>query len=96
MLGLIAIAIVNCNIVHKAYHQSKSTRLLTHVKFIKHLHKELCQLQEADMYEANTFGQKSAAAAVEALNTASCIHIAELLDLWRDEETQLKRSRRAC
>ncbi|POM69891.1 LOW QUALITY PROTEIN: Hypothetical protein PHPALM_13792 [Phytophthora palmivora] len=38
VLGLIDLVIVNGYIVHKAYHKQKSSRPLTHVKYMKKLH----------------------------------------------------------
>ncbi|GMF55931.1 unnamed protein product [Phytophthora fragariaefolia] len=41
--GLIDLAIVNGYIVHKAYHKNMMSRPLTHVKYMKKLHLQLCQ-----------------------------------------------------
>ncbi|POM64301.1 Hypothetical protein PHPALM_20194 [Phytophthora palmivora] len=56
VLGLIDLAIVNGYIVHKAYHKNKASHPLTHVKYMKKLHMQLCSLKASDMYEDNTFG----------------------------------------
>ncbi|KAK1938154.1 hypothetical protein P3T76_009304 [Phytophthora citrophthora] len=56
VLGLIDVAIVNSYIVHKAFHKNKTSSPLSHVKYLKKLHMQLCSLVPADMYEANTFG----------------------------------------
>ncbi|OWZ03508.1 hypothetical protein PHMEG_00024753 [Phytophthora megakarya] len=61
-LGLIDMAIVNSYIVHKAYHKTKATRPLKHVKFMKKLQLQLTQLQESDIYEGDTFGDAEATA----------------------------------
>ncbi|ETL32574.1 hypothetical protein L916_14868 [Phytophthora nicotianae] len=55
-LGLIDLTIVSGYIVHKAFHKNKQSRLLTHAKYMKKLHIQLCRLQATDMYESNTFG----------------------------------------
>ncbi|GMF44964.1 unnamed protein product [Phytophthora fragariaefolia] len=49
VLGLIDLAIVNGYIVHKAYHNDKMSRLLTHVKYMKKLHLQLYQVQASDI-----------------------------------------------
>ncbi|GMF24284.1 unnamed protein product [Phytophthora fragariaefolia] len=60
VFGLIDLAIVNGYIVHKAYHKNKMSRSLTHVKYMKKLHLQLCQVQASDMYEGNCFGTQEA------------------------------------
>ncbi|GMF35153.1 unnamed protein product [Phytophthora fragariaefolia] len=100
VLGLIDLAIVNGYIVHKAYHKNKTSHPMTHVKYMKKLHLQLCQLQPTDMYEGNTFGTQPARArdAPEPLPTGSSqsTHAPQHLDVWRDQTTQPKRRQRAC
>ncbi|GMF44198.1 unnamed protein product [Phytophthora fragariaefolia] len=55
-LGLIDLVIVNNYVVHKAYYQNKQSRHLSHFKFMKKLHLQLCRVQASDMYEGNAFG----------------------------------------
>ncbi|ETL85035.1 hypothetical protein L917_15298, partial [Phytophthora nicotianae] len=70
VLGLIDIAIVNSYIVHKAYHKDKTSKPLTHVKFMKRLHLQLTQLPEADMFDGNTFVRGSRSPGAKPHTTA--------------------------
>uniref|UniRef100_H3H5X0 PiggyBac transposable element-derived protein domain-containing protein n=1 Tax=Phytophthora ramorum TaxID=164328 RepID=H3H5X0_PHYRM len=100
-LGLIDIAIVNGYIVHKAFYKHKRERHLTHVKYLKRLHLQLSRLQETDMYEGNTFGSSEMPPpASSASRTASPgsqpNHTPQLIDEWRNLDTQPKRRQRTC
>ncbi|POM69800.1 Hypothetical protein PHPALM_13889 [Phytophthora palmivora] len=98
VLGLIDLAIVNGYIVHKAYHKQKSSRPLTHVKYMKKLHLQLSQLQASDMYEGNTFGthESSQGASIPGSGGRQTTHAVHQLDEWRNTTTQPKRRQRAC
>eukprot|EP00644_Phytophthora_capsici_P000709 jgi/Phyca11/109104/e_gw1.16.609.1 len=94
-------AIVNGYIVHKAYHKTKESRPLTHVKYMIKLHLQLSQLQATDMYEGNTFGTQLPASLpnYEPLPIGAAQqteHMALQSDEWRNEGTQAKRRQRAC
>eukprot|EP00644_Phytophthora_capsici_P005686 jgi/Phyca11/97698/e_gw1.2.1118.1 len=100
-LGLIDLAIVNGYIVHKAFHKNKQSRPLTHVKYMKKLHLQLCRLQATDMYESNTFGTqppqaRPAYVPVPVGANQSIAHAARQVDTWRNEGTQSKRRQRTC
>lgn len=98
VLGLIDIAIVNGYIVHKTYHRHKQSQPLSHVKYMKTLHLQLCQLVDSDMYEGNTFGTEippPPSSVPEPLNaeTARGAHTLKQSEEWRNEDTQKKRRR---
>eukprot|EP00644_Phytophthora_capsici_P009724 jgi/Phyca11/118001/e_gw1.35.144.1 len=101
VLGLIDLAIVNGYIVHKAYHKTKTSRPLSHVKFMKKLHLQLCNLAAPDMYEENTFGTERPPEnpTYEPISTGgsqTTRHTARQVDEWRNADTQAKRRQRAC
>lgn len=100
-LGLIDLAIVNSYIVHKAYYQNKQSRHLSHVKFMKKLHLQLCRVHGSDIYEGNTFGtaQPAPPPAYEPIPVGSneaTSHTTRQVDEWRNEGTQAKRRQRTC
>ncbi|OWY93187.1 hypothetical protein PHMEG_00037506 [Phytophthora megakarya] len=92
-LGRIDMAIVNSYFVHKAYHETKATRPLKHVKSMKKLHLQLTQLQESDMYEGNRFCDAEAISTSGPLPCQGTTHVTELVDEWRNQNTQPKRRR---
>ncbi|GMF19799.1 unnamed protein product [Phytophthora fragariaefolia] len=47
-LGLVDLAIINSYIIYNAVRTAADLPKLSHVKFLKHLHLELCQLQDED------------------------------------------------
>ncbi|GMF56109.1 unnamed protein product [Phytophthora fragariaefolia] len=99
VLGLIDMAIVNGYIMHKAYYKNKTTRPLSHVKYMKKLHMQLCALQAVDMYESNTFGTREPIPAprgvVPTVKDTSA-HTMRQIQCWCNADTQPKRRRGAC
>ncbi|OWZ10865.1 LOW QUALITY PROTEIN: hypothetical protein PHMEG_00016205 [Phytophthora megakarya] len=71
----------------RTYHKTKSTRPLTHVKFLKRLHLQLIQLQETDMYDGNAFAEERAAVSATsgAETSRMSAHVAQLVDEWRNQ-----------
>ncbi|GMF57137.1 unnamed protein product [Phytophthora fragariaefolia] len=99
VLGLIDMAIVSGCIVHKAYYKNKTTRPLSHVKYMKKLHMQLCALQAVDMYESNTFGTREPIPAPRgAVPTVqdTTAHTMRQIERWRNADTPPKRCRGAC
>ncbi|ETO59807.1 hypothetical protein F444_21901 [Phytophthora nicotianae P1976] len=95
------LAIVNGYIVHKAYHKNEQSRPLSHVKYMKKLHLQLCRLQASDMFEANTFGTQQPASLptcepVAVGGSQSTSHTARQVDEWRNKGTQAERCQRTC
>ncbi|ETP28050.1 hypothetical protein F442_22666 [Phytophthora nicotianae P10297] len=107
-LGLVDLAIVNGYIVHRAYHEAKGTRPLTHVQYIRKLHLELIHLKDSDMYEGNTFGADppppvstendalATSANDEGGSSEHVIYSPKQGDEWRKHSGQLKRVQRNC
>uniref|UniRef100_H3GV95 PiggyBac transposable element-derived protein domain-containing protein n=1 Tax=Phytophthora ramorum TaxID=164328 RepID=H3GV95_PHYRM len=100
VLGLIDMAIVNGYIVHRAFHKHNTSLPLTHVKYMKKLHLQLCQMRTSDMYKENTFGAQEDTQQ-DTPTTASAgadqtTHTHRQLNEWRDRDTQPKRRQRSC
>lgn len=89
---------MNGYIIHKAYHAANNSNPLTHVKYLKQLSLELCQLSEIDMFEENTFGTDVPAPSVMTLTagTAHPHHLPMQVEEWREDSGQFKRKQRAC
>ncbi|POM58487.1 LOW QUALITY PROTEIN: Hypothetical protein PHPALM_36853 [Phytophthora palmivora] len=47
-LGLVDLAIINSYIIYNAVRTAANLQKMSHVKFLKHLHLELCQLHDED------------------------------------------------
>lgn len=99
-LGLVDLAIINAFIVYNARQTKANNPKLTHVKFLKQLHLELCQLREEDWatLHDNACLQVTPTKPMQRTNSRQAAHQPVQNDEWRSGNNQQGRKRRtrAC
>eukprot|EP00644_Phytophthora_capsici_P011837 jgi/Phyca11/106398/e_gw1.12.625.1 len=97
-LGLIDLAVINAYIVFNARRAADGLSKLSHVKFLKQLHVELCQLQEDDWIGLRDNDESTATPSKPRSTPQYNGHTAVLNDEWRPGNNQSGRKRRtrAC
>ncbi|EGZ25449.1 hypothetical protein PHYSODRAFT_253494 [Phytophthora sojae] len=95
-LGLVGLDIINAFIVFNARRAASNLPKLSHVKFLKQLHLELCQLHEED-WEALQSNERFQATPSKPrqLSKAQAAHQPVQNDEWRPGNNQQGRKRRA-
>lgn len=93
-LGLVDLAIINAYIIYNARRVADGQRKLSHVKFIKQMHLELCQLRPDD-WEGLLYDEDAAATPSRSRSrTQQPGHIPVQNDEWRPGNNQAGRKRR--
>ncbi|OWZ07268.1 hypothetical protein PHMEG_00020361 [Phytophthora megakarya] len=99
LLGLVDLAIINIYIVYSIRQAAANLPKLSHVKFLKQLHLELCQLHEEDWLslQINEYLQVTPSKR-KRVNSRQAAHEPVQNDEWRSRNNQQGRKRRtrAC
>ncbi|GMF43229.1 unnamed protein product [Phytophthora fragariaefolia] len=99
-LGLVDLAIINTYIVFNAARAALGLPKMSHVKFLKQLHLELCQLRDEvwEMLSTNASFQATPSKAPNARRVRRATHEPLLNDEWRpgNNNQGRKRRTRAC
>ncbi|KAJ8563950.1 hypothetical protein ON010_g7396 [Phytophthora cinnamomi] len=95
-LGLVDLAIINSYIIYNAVRAAANLPNMSHVKFLKHLHLELCQLQDEDWAAlcSNQSLQSTPSKELETTRRRHAEHIPLQNDGWRSGNNNHGRKRR--
>ncbi|KAG6611488.1 Pol protein [Phytophthora cinnamomi] len=97
-LGLVDLAIINAYIVYNARRAADGLKKMSHVKFLKKLHLELCQLTEDDWEGVLSAEDAQATPSKAPAQPRNGGHVPVPNDEWRPGNSQAGRKRRtrAC
>ncbi|POM74075.1 Hypothetical protein PHPALM_9008 [Phytophthora palmivora] len=95
-LGLVDLAIINAFIICNSRRAMANLSKLSHVKFLKQLHLELCQLREEDWVtlQNNACLQVTPSKRLQRANGRQAAHQPMQNDEWRSDNNQQGRKRR--
>lgn len=95
-LGLVDLAVINAYIVYNARRAADGMKKLSHVKFLKKLHLQLCQLRDEDWHAL--LNNTDSTPSKKSTKSSSTGHNRVQNDKWRagNNQTGRKRRTRVC